>query len=151
MDTEKKSRKGIGGGSTGVEFKAMRWKLFNASHEFGMAKETLSKNLNNLGIMPGIDGCWSTMDICKAKYGDLESERIRKTREEADAQAMANEERRRTLVNIDLVFAFCQEFAVTVRQVILGSNMTAEEKDEVLAELKSLQDARIITKRITGA
>lgn len=71
---------------------------------------------------------------------DLDSERLRKTTEEADKLAIANARSRGELVEIQKVTRLGQKILIAVRNRILSMPMTDEEKDSCLRELLSLKD-----------
>lgn len=52
-----------------------------ASGEFKLAANTLRKMLNQGGAEPDAVGCFSTEQLCRAVFGDLRPERLRKERE----------------------------------------------------------------------
>ncbi len=45
-----------------------------AASEFDIHAATLAKRIKTAGIEPGTDGKWSTVQICAAVFGDMESE-----------------------------------------------------------------------------
>ncbi len=72
--------------------------------------------------------------------GDLDAERLRKTREEADRLALANARTRGELVEIAAVKCLGAAVLGAVRNRILSFPLTDEEKDTCLRELLALGD-----------
>ena len=73
--------------------------------------------------------------------GDIEAERLRKTREEADKLALANARARGELVDVDSVGRLGEAVFVRVRAKILSSpSLTDDEKDQLLKEILQLEE-----------
>jgi len=80
-------------------------------------------------------------DLVKVAIGgDHEAERLRKTREEADAVALKNARSRGELVEIAAVKKLGERVLVAVRNRLLAMPLTDEEKDRCLRELLALGD-----------
>lgn len=126
---------------------AMRWTVYQAAMEFDIAKETLSKEFRKCGILPGPDGKYSTMDVCRAKFGDLERERIRKVKAEADGVEMENARKRGELVARENVVKFCVDVASAVVQRIKASPLPHEVIDDTLEEISIMFQEHEITRR----
>lgn len=71
-------------------------------------------------------------------FGDRESEELRKVREEADKVALHNAKERGALVEVEAVFRTFQGVFISMRQTILGSELSDREKDELLNNLRAL-------------
>ena len=106
--------------------------------EFGQNRGTLTRLVRVAGIEPGGDGKFSTSQICAAIFGDKASEELRKTREEADKLALHNAEKRKTLVEAEAVYRMFQGVFISMRQTVLGSDLSDREKDELLNNLRAL-------------
>jgi hypothetical protein len=132
----------------GRPFTAVRWSIHQASLEFGISKNELSERLKAAGLMPGADNKFSTAQICEAKFGSAERERARKLREDADGSAIANMKSRGELVPKDRVIKFCAGIAIEIRQNIIGSTMSDEEKDQLLEALRQLCDEGVVTRSL---
>jgi hypothetical protein len=76
---------------TNVPPQALRWSLNRASDEFKIAPNSLRKYLHQSGTEADVDGCFSTMQITNAIFGDLRAERLRKERELTKKYALQNE------------------------------------------------------------
>ena len=116
----------------------VRWSLLFAQSEFGVDRKTLQKRLNAEEVEPGKDGKYSTKQIASAVFGDIQGERLRKTREEADNLALKNAELRGELVQVALVKQMVSEIILANKQTILASQLEQEGKNEILANLEAL-------------
>lgn len=110
-----------------------------AAVEFNIDRKTLSGRLRQAGIDPGPDGKFTTVQIVRAIYSDLESERIRKTRAEADQVEMENAEKAGKLINAEDLWAWWSPVLAGIKRVIQTSKMTDDEKDAILTELAKLK------------
>ena len=111
-----------------------------AASEFGINPRTLTNRLKTNGIIPNEkDKRYSTQQICKAVFGDIDVERLRKLTEEADKLALDNEKTRGGLVEIEAVYKHFQGLFVALRSRLLASSLTDEEKDELLGDLRKLK------------
>jgi hypothetical protein len=75
----------------------------------------------------------------------LNGERLRKLKEEADKVALENEKTRGNLVEIEAVYKHFEAIFVSLRARVLASQLTEQEKDELLNDLRRLK-ARDISK-----
>ena len=82
---------------------------------------------------------YSIRDLVRAILGgDIEAEKLRKTREEADKLALQNARSRGELVEISAVKKLGEKVLIAVRNRILNMPLTDEEKDSCLKELMDL-------------
>jgi hypothetical protein len=82
---------------------------------------------------------YSIRDLVRAILGgDIEAEKLRKTREEADKLALANARSRGELVEIASVKKLGEKIMVAIRNRLLNMPLTDEEKDRCLTELMDL-------------
>jgi len=79
----------------------MNWTISKAASEWGIDRRTLERRLKAAGWEVNPRDEWTTKDISAAIYGELELERIRKTREEADKLELDNAERRKDLITAE--------------------------------------------------
>ena len=117
---------------------SIRWSAFKASAEFGIDRLALTKAIKQNSIEPGKDGKFSTKQICNAVFGDIDSERLRLTREQADKIFLDNQKRKGELIERRAVRDFIGKVFVNIRQRITASHLIEEEKDEMLLDLKVL-------------
>ncbi len=116
----------------------LRWTIERAGTEFNINPRTLRQRLTAQAIQAGEDGRFSTSQICAAVFGDIQGERLRKTREEADNLALKNDELRGELVQVALVKQMVSEIILANKQTILASQLEQEGKNEILANLEAL-------------
>jgi len=121
--------------------RTIRWTTEAASREFGINRGTLSKRIASAGVLPGTDGKYSTVDICSAVFGDIEGEKLRLIREQADTQAIKNATARRELLPKDDVTAHLSAVLVAIRSAILASGQTKEEKADLINNLRRLGES----------
>jgi hypothetical protein len=82
---------------------------------------------------------YSLRDLVRATIGgDIEAEKLRKTKEEADKLALANSRSRGELVEIAAVKRLGEKIMIALRNRILAMPLTDEEKDRCLVELMGL-------------
>ncbi len=119
----------------------MRWTLTNAATEFGCARETLRRGFRQEGIdADAEDGRFTTAQVCKALFGDLDGEKVRLTRAQADKVEMENRERARELVEVSAAVELAQRFCFAARQVIMLSELSEAGKNKILRELNRLKE-----------
>lgn len=111
----------------------------------GMDRHTLASRISEMGLVPVAKSTlqnadlYTIRDLVRAVLGgDIEAERLRKTREEADKLALANSRARGELVEIAAVKKLGEKVMVAIRNRILNMPLTDEEKDKCLMELMAL-------------
>lgn len=110
----------------------VRWTLRAASHDFDIHRETLTKRLALQGIVCGEDECFSTADICKAIYGDLDGEKLLLTREQRIKAERENATAAKQLIPADVVERVWSSTIIEFRQRVLGSGIDGQLKKELL-------------------
>ena len=80
------------------KFQLHRLTMEGAATEFGVDRATLAGACKRADCLPGPDGRYSIIQIHRVIAGDLEAERIREKKENADRLAMINEQMRRNLL-----------------------------------------------------
>ncbi len=114
----------------------VRWNRNSASTEFNISPKTLSKRLRWNGILPGPDGCFSTAEICRAVYGDLDGEKLRLVREQANERELKNEQTRGRLVDADDFRQLLTRGFSSMLSVINSANLEREDKDKLINALR---------------
>ena len=71
---------------------------------------------------------------------DLDAERARLAKEQADSKAMANEIDRGTMIDLEAAKIIVQRGAFAIRQKIINSRLSKEEKQALLVEINALGD-----------
>lgn len=117
----------------------MRWTIELAAREFDIDRRTLAKNLIAADIMPDeSDGRFSTKQITTAVFGDLEREKIRRERAEADLAEMKRDEKRRELVPFVAVDQTWTAIVAAIRQEILAAKLPPDLEKRLLGNLRNL-------------
>ena len=70
---------------------------------------------------------------------NLDSEKLRLVREQADKHWLDNQRTKEELVEREKVGKFIAKTFVAIRQKVIASSLTTEEQDEILLDLQSLQ------------
>src|SRR5512135_3709891 len=110
----------------------IHWTVEQAAAEFRRNPRTISAKLKALSEDPAFsDGTFSTDQICRAVFGDIESERLRKTTEEADALGLANEQRRGELLDAEWCAQKNTPIAVEIKQIVMSSALADGEKTKL--------------------
>jgi hypothetical protein len=117
---------------------SIRLTIETGAAEFEVNPRTLVSRIKAAGILPGDDGRFSIAQIDKAKNGNLEKERTRKMKEDADQAALQNARERRELMDVADFVRRLEPIVVAMKQRIMGSTMTDAEKDGLCKELASL-------------
>ena len=118
----------------------VRWGIERAASDFAIDRKTLAKRLVAMGERGavGADGCFSTIQICGAVYGDLQIAKIR--RAQADAELSELELKRQSALVVltsDVVSAWAK-ITQAVRLRISETSLSDDEKAVILADLREL-------------
>jgi hypothetical protein len=117
---------------------ALRWSIDAAGAEFQVTKMTLRKYLTGIGARPDAAGCFSTPQITAALYGDLHAARVRLARAQYRRISLANAATRGALVDKALLRAMFSRVADSMVSRITASNLSPDEKTDLLKELSSV-------------
>lgn len=109
-----------------------------ASAEFAVNPRTLSARLTQSGISPAKDGKFSTKEIARAIFGDLEIERTRLVRAEAIAQERDNRKTDEKLIDLDEFAKDYEPIYLAIVRVIKSSRLAEHEQIEILNSLHEL-------------
>lgn len=111
----------------------------------GFDRHALAARISEMNLQPvGTSAAqaadlYSIRDLVRAILGgDIEAEKLRKTREEADKLALQNARSRGELVEIASVKKLGEKIMIAIRNRILNMPLTDEEKDRCLLELMDL-------------
>ena len=85
------------------------------------------------------------MQISAALNGDIDGERLRKTKGEADKLELENRRRKGELIEVDRVIELIQRICFTIRQTIMLSPLSNDDKAKTLTELQRLRDLNLAT------
>lgn len=117
----------------------LRWSLVSACREFGVSRSTLTQRLSESGTQIGSDGLYSTRQIVDALTSGLREQRLRKTREEANAIALKNEKMRREYLPADEVRLCLAQTVEFIRTSILASPLSEDTKRSILSHLDEIE------------
>ena len=120
--------------------RAIRWTLKGASSEFGIHPATLAKRIKTQGVEKGNDGRFSTKQICSAVFGDIDSEKLRLVREQADKFALDNAERRGDLIDLPKLSDAVNRQLNAIKAHLYASSLEEEDKDKLLADIQRFWD-----------
>ena len=110
----------------------------DAINEFNMHYEMIARRQRALGIEPGEDGLYTTADIAKMVFGDKEAETIGKLAAERRNVELKNAILEGELIPVKSVLSLCARVVVPLRQKILSSNLSEQERHELLTDIVKL-------------
>jgi len=112
-----------------------------AASEFGINPRTLSARLRQAGIQPGEDRCFSTAQICAAVFGNMDGEKLRLVREQADKVEIENRVSRKQLIDVTELAPILAKFITAARQRIISNmKLDRDEKDKIISHLGEALD-----------
>ena len=116
----------------------IRWTLEMAGREFGIDRKTVAGRIRQSGALPGADGKFTTKDIASALFGDLEFEKIRKCKAEADQIEMEMAKSRLEFIEVADFTRCYEEVLTSCVRVIRSSKLSVADQDEILLALAKL-------------
>lgn len=114
------------------------WTIEQACYEFAINPRTLSGRIRQAGIDPDADGKFTTQQIVRAIYNDLESERIREIRSKADLNEQELQTKSGQLVDKNEIVKAWQGRFVSMVRIIKSSKLTEDEQIQLLSELSEV-------------
>jgi hypothetical protein len=120
------------------QHEALRWSIDAASMEFRVSKMSLRKYLAGIGARPDAGGCFSTIQLVEALYGNLYAERLGLTREHRKKAALHNAATRGALVDKASLMAMFSRVADAMCSRIRASGLSRDEQDDLLKELSGV-------------
>jgi hypothetical protein len=121
-----------------VPAKVLRWTIERASGEFKLAQNTLRKMLNQGGAEPDASGCYSTEQLCRAIFGDLRAERLRKERELTRKYQLQNQIAEASVLDRAELSKGLAGIADAVVSRIMSSELSRAAKEDILRDLSSV-------------
>lgn len=119
------------------KYTASRWNVENAASEFDINPRTLSARLRQYSIEPGKDGKFSTKQICSARFGDIDNEKLRLTKEQADEKEMSNAiQRGELVVKADVVDLVTVGLQAMVATILAMTEITIEQREKIIKQLR---------------
>jgi hypothetical protein len=118
--------------------KPIRWNLNNAALEFNCDQRALSKRIKAAGIESGKDKLFSTSQICAAVFGDIDGERLRLTRAQADEKELSNAESRKELVRFADLLEIAHRALSAMTSTVMGmTHLTVEDREAIIKQLRA--------------
>jgi phage terminase Nu1 subunit (DNA packaging protein) len=119
----------------------MRLTLDQAAAEFAIDRRTLARRLSENQIAPG-EGGYSILQCHRACFGDIDEEKLRLTKEQADKLGLENQMRRGELVEVRVVAESINRAIGSIRGYVLGlTHLPEEDRDEILLKCKALYES----------
>jgi hypothetical protein len=109
-----------------------------AAREFDVAKETLRRRLGENHLEPGPDGCYGTLQLTTALYGDLYGAKLRTQNEQAEKLRLENAVTRAELLNRQKLEQALAQVADSMVSRITASNLDCREQEDLLRELSQV-------------
>ena len=116
---------------------SIRWTLEKAATEFGLDRTTLSKRITSSGITAGDDGKFGTLQICSAVFGDIEGEKLREKKFQADKIEMEVAEMKGALLRKSEVYAHLDKVGIELKANIMACNISEDEKRDILKTMQA--------------
>ena len=118
----------------------IKWSVSRACIEFGSTYQTLVKRLNERAEQADSGGRYTTRQICSALYGDIQEERLRKTKEEADQLGLENAKKRGLLIPVADAAELNRRVAFAIRQKIVASSLPPDRVNAILLDIQRLAE-----------
>jgi hypothetical protein len=120
----------------------IRWTIYAASMNFDVDAKTLTKQMQVAGVLPGEDGKFSTMDICRSIFGDLKGDLVRAqtrdTNKAADIKAVNLANLLRQNIPSEIVEKAWSSVIIDMRQKILYAEIPDKIKQDILKDLMAM-------------
>jgi hypothetical protein len=113
----------------------LRWSAETAGLEFGFHPATVRSRLLSEGMVPGIDGLFSTQQITSTMYGNLHKQRLRRTTADADGKELANRALQGQYTKTVEIERSLEKCFMVIRQELLASSLPQQEKHSLLSHL----------------
>jgi phage terminase Nu1 subunit (DNA packaging protein) len=125
-----------------------KWSINRLSEEAGMDRRTIKKRLEQVEPCDFQDGdpVYRLRDFIGALLGhdkdgasNLEAEKTRLTKAQADQAELNLSVSRKEVVPVDIAFQVVSNMFFSVRRIVETSGLVVEEKDEIFEQLRGLQ------------
>lgn len=123
-----------------AKLKPLEWTVEAACRELGVSRGAFSSRVATSGVKPDAKGRFTTAQIFSIMHGDIDSEKLRKVRGEADKLELDNRRTRGELISVEDATAIAQRFAAATRQIVVMSKLSAEDKNAFLGEMRALAE-----------
>jgi phage terminase Nu1 subunit (DNA packaging protein) len=98
----------------------------------------MATRLREGGERPDAGGCWSTAQVIGVCFSDLHSEKVRETRERADALGLKNAAARSELLPRASLEAAFLAIAAAIAQTIQGSGLSKASQADVMRSISAI-------------
>ncbi len=116
----------------------IRWTLERGAAEFGIDRTTLSKHLVAKSIIAGDDSKFSTADICRAIFSDLEFETAELRREQKELTRIKKLQLARKLCVLETVVKAWHSALVDMRQKVSNWPIDETLRQDLIRELQQI-------------
>ena len=133
------------------------WSINALADETGMDRRTIKKILQDVppSDIVAENPVYRLKDFIDAIVlrergggeGELEKERIRKTRAEADILEVERARVRNEVIEVDVALHVIENRDVAIRRIIITSKLSKEEQDSILHELQSINIEALLEQR----
>lgn len=119
--------------------KSIRWTINAAALEFGVGTKAVSHGLKAASISPGKDGKFSTVEIAEAIFDSEHKQRVRLTKEQADAKSKQNAITDREMVPVtELAKRMGVPLLAMRKRILNDENLSKNTQTELLLDLQEL-------------
>lgn len=116
-----------------------RWTVEQAAAEFDASRETIHDAIKKQGILPGTDNQFSTMQICKAVYGDIDAAILERTRNQAKVLSIEIAQSEGRLIPVDEWIPVINNALTAMKRCIeSAANLEKADKNKIIKELQDL-------------
>jgi hypothetical protein len=125
-----------------VPVQNLKWSLDRASREFRLAQNTLRKYLHQSDAEPDEGGCYTTMQIVDAVFGDLRAQKLKKEKELTKKYQLENAITEGTVLDrAALAHTFGLIADAMVSRINAAVNVPRSVRDDLLHDLATWPDA----------
>ena len=118
--------------------KLIRWTCEQAQAEFGADSATIMGRIRQAGTLPGADGKYSTRQIALAVFGDMDCERLREKRHQANLLELEERRIKGEVFTASKVVAIWETHLVALRTAIWNFDAPEEKRRQWMDELKAV-------------
>ena len=113
------------------------WSPKDIAREFNVSQATAFRRLKDAGLSGKGDGKYLTSEVCQAMLGDCTAERTKLVIAQREEQTLRVSQMRGELIHKDDLLQALQTIFTAVRQIILSSDLSKRDKDDILKEMSS--------------
>jgi hypothetical protein len=121
------------------QLEALKWNVEKAATEFGVARNTLKKILNQNFIRPDTDGLYTTRQLCEGLFGSMHAERLATQKQITERITLENRITRGQVVNRAELMRVLSAIADAVKSRIMSdAAMSRTAKEDILKDISSI-------------